>query len=296
MIGDRSRVTAPNTQHLTPDTQHPTPDTQHLMKRLAIIGTGAMGSAFAEGVISSGLLQPGQLTMADVDASRLKDLAARLGAATAPDNAAAVRGAEIVLLAVKPATVTHVLGEIAGAVDHRALIVSIAAGVKLETIESCLPDNVAVIRAMPNTCVRIGAGAIGFSCGESVTQKQARAAKAIFDAVGLSFQVPEKLLNAVTGLSGSGPAYVYLTIEALSDAGVRVGLPRDISLALASQTVLGAARMVLEKGEHPARLKDQVTSPGGTTIAGLDALERAGFRSALMEAVKAATRRADELG
>ena len=264
--------------------------------KLAVIGAGAMGSAFAEGVIAAGLFQPGEITLADADASRLKDLSDRLGCPAALDNAAAARGAQTVLLAVKPATVTEVLGDIAGAVDDTQLIVSIAAGVRLQTIESCLPDNVAVIRAMPNTCCRIGAGATGFSCGESVTQEQAQAAKAIFDAVGISVQVPEQMLNAVTGLSGSGPAYVYLTIEALSDAGVRVGLPRDISLALASQTVLGAARMVLEENEHPACLKDQVTSPGGTTIAGLDALERAGFRSALIEAVKAATRRADELG
>ena len=266
------------------------------MPRLAIIGCGAMGSAFARGVIAAGVCQPGEITIADADAALLEQVTTDLGAAAAPDNATAVTGAEIVLLAVKPPQINDVLGQIAGVISPGQLIVSIAAGVRLETMESCLPDGVPIIRAMPNTPCRVRAGAVGFSCSDAVTQRQADAATSIFDAVGISFQLPEHLLNAVTGLSGSGPAYVYLMIEALSDAGVRVGLPRNVALDLASQTVLGAARMVIDEHEHPARLKDQVTSPGGTTIAGLDALERAGFRSALMEAVKAATKRADELG
>jgi len=148
---------------------------------------------------------------------------------------------------------------------------------------------------MPNTPCRIREGAIGYSRGDFATDEHVAIAKKIFDAVGISFEVPERLLNAVTGLSGSGPAYVYVLIEALSDAGVRVGLPRNIASKLASQTVKGAAQMVTSSGEHPAILKDMVTSPGGTTIAGIDALERAGFRSALIEAVKAATNRAEEL-
>ena len=266
------------------------------MPRLAIIGCGAMGSAFARGVIAAGVCQGGEITISDADTALLEKVTTDLGAAAAPDNATAVSGAQIVLLAVKPPQIKDVLGQIAGVVSPGQLIVSIAAGVRLETMESCLPDGVPVIRAMPNTPCRVGAGAVGFSCSDAVTQRQADAARSIFDAVGISFQLPEHLLNAVTGLSGSGPAYVYLMIEALSDAGVRVGLPRNVALDLASQTVMGAARIVIDEDEHPARLKDQVTSPGGTTIAGLDALERAGFRSALMEAVKAATKRADELG
>ena len=255
-----------------------------------------MGSAFAKGVIDAGVYQPGEVTLADVDAARLKHVAAELGANAAPGNKAAISDAGVVLIAVKPVYVKRVLTEIADELSPDQVIVSIAAGVKLETIQSCLSDGTPVIRAMPNTPCRIGAGAIGFSCGEAVTEQQARSAKSIFDAVGTSHQVPEQLLNAVTGLSGSGPAYVYLIIEALSDAGVRVGLPRNIALDLASQTVSGAARMVVEEKEHPARLRDEVTSPGGTTIAGIDALERAGLRSALIEAVKAATQRAAELG
>ncbi|OFX15183.1 MAG: pyrroline-5-carboxylate reductase [Armatimonadetes bacterium RBG_16_58_9] len=261
-----------------------------------MIGGGAMGSAFAKGVIGAGVYKPGEVTIADVDADRLKQLTKELGATAAPDNKAAASGADVILIAVKPGYVKQVLGEIAGGLSRDQLIVSIAAGVKLDTITSCLPKGAPVVRAMPNTPCRIGAGATGFCCGEAVNQSQVQAAKRIFDAVGVAHQVPEQLINAVTGLSGSGPAYVYLIIEALSDAGVRVGLPRNIALDLAAQTVLGAARMVVEEKDHPARLKDQVTSPGGTTIAGIDALEHAGIRSALIEAVKAAANRADELG
>lgn len=266
------------------------------MAGLTIIGSGAMGSAFAKGVINSGAFKPEEVTLADVFASRLEKLARELGVKTTSDNKAAVSGADIILLALKPAIIGQVVKEIAGIVKQNQLIISIAAGVKLESVESAMPEGVGVIRVMPNTPCQIGAGAIGFCRGKAVNDSQVEAAKKVFDAVGISFEVPEKLLDAVTGLSGSGPAYVYVMIEALSDAGVRVGLPRDISLRLASQTVMGSAKMVLETGDHPARLKDQVTSPGGTTIAGVDELEKAGFRSALIEAVKAATKRSEELG
>ncbi|MCE5200045.1 MAG: pyrroline-5-carboxylate reductase [Armatimonadota bacterium] len=264
--------------------------------RLAVIGAGAMGSAFAKGVTAGGLFAPGEVTMVDVDVSRLECIAHELGVNTSSDSANAIKDADVILLAVKPGIVRDALGDIEAAVKPSQLIVSIAAGVKLEVLESSLPKGSAVVRAMPNTPCQISAGAVGFSRGRSVTDDQAAVAKRLFDAVGLSYEVPEKLLDAVTGLSGSGPAYVYVMIEALSDAGVRVGLPRDISTALSAQTVMGAARMVIEEGEHPAKLKDRVTSPGGTTIAGIDALERNGFRSSLIEAVKAATRRSEELG
>lgn len=263
--------------------------------RLAIIGAGAMGSAFAEGVISAGLVAPSDLALADVDSAALKKLADRLGAKSA-DNVSAAKDADVILLAIKPTLVTDVLAGIRDVLTEGKLIVSIAAGVKIESIESAIPKGVPVVRAMPNTPCRIRQGAIGFSRGTAAKDKHVEVAGRIFNSVGLSFEVPEKMLNAVTGLSGSGPAYVYLMIEALSDAGVRVGLPRDVALKLGAQTVAGASRMVLELNEHPARLKDQVTSPGGTTIAGIDALEGAGFRSAIMEAVKAATKRAEELG
>jgi pyrroline-5-carboxylate reductase len=265
------------------------------MAGLCIIGGGAMGAAFAKGVVSSGAIRPQEVIVADVDEHRLRKLADELGVRVATNNTDAAKGAEIVLVAVKPGIVPPVVEAIASVVSGKQLVISIAAGVSLEAIESRLHDGIGVIRAMPNTPCQIGAGAIGFSPGKAATRDQVDAAKRIFDAVGISVEVPEKLLSAVTGLSGSGPAYVYVMIEALSDAGVRVGLPRGIALKLAAQTVYGAARMVIDGGEHPALLKDQVASPGGTTIAGLDALEKAGFRSALIEAVKAAAKRSEEL-
>lgn len=254
-----------------------------------------MGAAFAKGVISSGVLQPDQVTIADVDESRLQGLARDLRVKVATDNVSAVKDADVILLAVKPPLVAGVAGRLAEVLTSNQLVLSIAAGVSLDQIEAVLPEGIGVVRAMPNTPCQVGAGAIGFSLGKAVSKGQAVAAKRIFDAVGISYEVPEKLLSAVTGLSGSGPAYVYVMIEALSDAGVRVGLPRPIATRLAAQTLFGAAKMVLDEGQHPAALKDQVTSPGGTTIAGIDALERAGFRSALIEAVKAATKRSEEL-
>lgn len=265
------------------------------MARIAVIGSGAMGSAFARGMISAGVYRPEEVLLADTDAARLKKTAGETGAVAADSNAAAAAGADIVLVVVKPAFVKDVAADIASSVAGK-LVIYIAAGVKLATVESGLPDGTPVISAMPNTPCRIGAGAIGFCRGRHATDEHVAAARRIFDAVGLSVEVPEKLMNAVTGLSGSGPAYVFIFIEALADAGVRMGLPRDIALKLGAQTVLGAARMVIEEDEHPARLKDQVTSPGGTTITALDVLERAGFRSAVIEAVKAATNRAEELG
>lgn len=266
------------------------------INRLTIIGAGAMGAAFASGVISAGLLEAGSITLADVDEARLKQVADKLGVSFTTSNQEACRGADVILIAVKPGIVFDVLSDISEVINTDQLLISIAAGVKLSAIELELPDEIGVIRAMPNTPCQIGAGAIGFSRGGFVSEEQAARASSIFDAVGLSYEVSDKQLDAVTGLSGSGPAYVYVMIEALSDAGVRVGLPRNIATDLAAQTVYGAAKMVLETREHPAKLKDQVTSPGGTTIAGVEALERNGFRSALIEAVKAATHRSEELG
>lgn len=254
-----------------------------------------MGPAFAAGVISSGLLKPKDITVTDIEEERLAKVSRELGVKTSTDNVEAARTADVILLAVKPALVPEVVEQIAPVVTKKQLIISIAAGVALKVIQERLPEGVAVVRAMPNTPCQIGAGATGFSPGSSADEEHIRIAKKIFDAVGISYEVPESLMNAITGLSGSGPAYVYLMIEALSDAGVGVGLSRSAALRLAAQTVYGAARMVLESGEHPAVLKDQVTSPAGTTIAAIDVLERAGLRSALMAAVKAATNRAKEL-
>jgi pyrroline-5-carboxylate reductase len=188
------------------------------------------------------------------------------------------------------------LTEIRPAVGTQHLVVSIAAGITLRQLAEGLGSEQRLVRVMPNTPCLLGASASGFSPGEAATAEDAALVQRLLDAVGRAFRLPEHLLDAVTGLSGSGPAFVYVMIEALSDGGVRVGLPRDVATALAAQTVLGAARMVLETGTHPGALKDMVASPGGTTIAGLHALERGGVRGALMDAVEAATLRATELG
>jgi pyrroline-5-carboxylate reductase len=189
-----------------------------------------------------------------------------------------------------------VLAELGKVILSSHVVISIAAGVTIREISTGLGSSVRLIRVMPNTPCLVGASATGYSPGSTATAEDVELVGRLFGAVGKAFRVSEPLLDAVTGLSGSGPAYVYTLIEALSDGGVRCGLPRDVALALAAQTVLGAAKMILETGQHPAVLKDAVTSPGGTTIAGLQVLERAGFRSAAIDAVEAATRRAQELG
>jgi pyrroline-5-carboxylate reductase len=264
--------------------------------KLAVIGTGAMGASLTKGVIAAGLFKPGDVTMSDIDSAKLKVCADTLGVNITKDNSEAVKGADIILLALKPNIMPIALSQISNSLQSGQLLISIAAGVKLQTMESHLPEGSAVIRAMPNTPSMVMAGATAFCRGNSCTDKHAEMGKNFFDAVGVSMEVQEKMLDAVTGLSGSGPAYVYIMIEALSDAGVRVGLTRDVALRLAAQTVMGSALMVIQSGEHPGALKDKVTSPGGTTIAGIDALEKSGFRSALIEAVKAATKRSEELG
>jgi pyrroline-5-carboxylate reductase len=204
--------------------------------------------------------------------------------------------AEIVFIAVKPGIVPVVLREVSGAITPQHLVISIAAGVPIASMESLLPAGARVVRVMPNTPCLVGASATAFALGKNATAQDAACVKTIFDAVGKTFLVEEKLLDAVTGLSGSGPAYVYLVIEALADGGVHMGLPREIATALAAQTVMGAARMVLETRHHPAQLRDMVTSPGGTTMAGLHALECGNLRAAIMNAVEAATERSKELG
>jgi pyrroline-5-carboxylate reductase len=261
---------------------------------VAVLGVGAMGSALVRGWLSAEIIEPDRIAVYDVMPGRAAELAAELGVHAADDPLAAVAGADAVLLAVKPADVRGALEQIAAA-QPAPLLVSIAAGVPLATLESCVP-RWPVVRVMPNTAALVGAAASAYALGHAADESHARLAERLLSAVGRAWPVKESLLNAVTGLSGSGPAYVYLAIEALADGGVRCGLPRDVAQALAAQTLLGAARMVLETGQHPAALKDKVCSPGGTTIAGVAALEAHGFRAALIEAVTAATRRADELG
>ena len=264
-------------------------------QRVGVLGVGAMGSALVKGWLAAGLLKPDQITAYDVATGYLEQIADELGVTAASAASEAASGADVLLLAVKPYDVeTALQAALAGVPAGPPLIISIAAGVPLSKLAAAAPGR-AVIRVMPNTPALVGAAASAYARGDQATDEHAAIAQELLGAVGRAQEVPEKLLNAVTGLSGSGPAYIYLLIEALSDGGVRCGLPRSTAIELAAQTVLGAAQMVLETGEHPGVLKDKVTSPGGTTIAGLAVLEQAGFRSALIEAVTAATKRADEL-
>jgi pyrroline-5-carboxylate reductase len=264
--------------------------------RIGFLGAGAMGEALAGGLLASGV-RAASLRLSDPDPARRKRVEQALGLATTDDNAALVAASDLVVLAVKPQVAPGVLATLAGEPDvARPLWISIAAGIRIARLEAALGEGVRVIRAMPNTpaLVRSGATAI---CGNAAANAEDLArARALFESVGTCWVAPrEALLDAVTGLSGSGPAYVFVFLEALGDAGVRMGLPRDAAYQLAFQTVLGAAKLAIEDGRHPAALKDQVTSPGGTTIAGLERLEAGGFRAAIYDAVAAATRRSQEL-
>lgn len=265
-------------------------------KTLAVLGAGMMGGALARGLVACGAMPPSGLRLFDTHAAKAESLAAELGsgAQAAPTSQAAVADADLVLLAVKPPMIAGVLAEIAPFVLPSQLVLSIAAGVRLATMEALLP-GVPLIRTMPNTPCLVGLGATALSRGTHATEEHLRLAQSLFAAVGLSVVVPEPLLDAVTGLSGSGPAYIYLVIEALADGGVKEGLTRDTARLLAAQTVLGAAQMVLSSDQHPAQLKDNVTTPGGTTIAALHVLERAGLRTALIDAVQASADRSREL-
>jgi pyrroline-5-carboxylate reductase len=232
----------------------------------------------------------------DVAPERLDFIRRETGVETTRDGLSVVRRSQILILAVKPTIIPSVLQEIRDEITADHLVISIAAGIRLSRLEEGLPTTARVVRVMPNTPCLVGETAAGFALGRNATDADRKMVEHILAAVGKSVCLDEKLLDAVTGLSGSGPAYVYMMIEALADGGVRVGLPRDVSLKLAAQTVLGAAKMVLETGAHPGELKDRVASPGGTTIAGIHELERAGFRGAVINAVKAGTERAKELG
>jgi pyrroline-5-carboxylate reductase len=264
---------------------------------LAILGTGMMGGALARGLVRSGALPPGSVRLFDIEAARAEQVANDLGAGarTCQSPREAVEQSSAVLVAVKPAIVPDLLTSISPAVTQDRLVISIAAGIRLSKIEALLSPDAPVVRAMPNTPCLIGAGATALCRGTFAGDAHLQTAHSLFAAVGQSVEVDERLMDAVTGLSGSGPAYVYLMIEALADGGVKAGLPRDTARLLAAQTVLGAAEMALKSGEHPAQLKDNVTTPGGTTIAGLAVLERAGLRSALIDAVQAAAERSKEL-
>lgn len=263
---------------------------------VGFLGAGKMATALAQGFVRAGLVTAKQIIASDTFAAAAAAFAKDVGAKTTAFNPDVVKSADVLVLAVKPDQVAGVLAEIREHLTDKHLIISIAAGVTIARLESALPDGARVIRVMPNTPALVGQSATGFALGKSASAADGELAKKLFSSVGVAFQVKEALLDAVTGLSGSGPAYVYQFIEALSDGGVASGLPRDIATKLAAQTVLGAAKMVLETGQHPGALKDMVTSPGGTTIEGLHELEKGKLRGTVMSAVRAATDKSKKLG
>lgn len=262
---------------------------------VGFVGAGQMAGALAGAWQAAGLLRVAESWACDPDETARRRFSERTGIGCVGEIPS-VLGVPLVVLATKPQQIPTAMAQLRGKLPAEGvLVVSIAAGVMLRTLEEGLGPSARLVRVMPNTPCLVGASASGLTAGTSATAEDVALVEGLFNAVGKAFCLPESLLDAVTGLSGSGPAYVYVMIEALADGGVRVGLPRNMALTLAAQTVLGAARMVLETGQHPALLKDAVASPGGTTIAGLQALERAGVRAGLIDAVEAATRRAREL-
>jgi pyrroline-5-carboxylate reductase len=263
---------------------------------IAFLGAGNMAEALVKGLLRAHVASPSEIICTDRRTERGPELTHKYGIRFQKDNLAAVREAGIVVLSVKPQAMNKLLEEIKPGLDQSKLVISIAAGVPIEAIERKVGHGIRIIRTMPNTPALVGAGATALSAGEHATEADLAQARALFEAVGLAVVVDEPLLDAVTGLSGSGPAYIFLIIEALSDGGVKAGLARDQAQELAAQTVLGSAKLLIETGEHPGRLKDQVTSPGGTAIAGLHTLEAGGLRTTLMDAVEAATFRSRELG
>jgi pyrroline-5-carboxylate reductase len=267
-----------------------------LTEKIGVIGAGKIGSAIARGIIRAGLVNKESVMSSDVREELRQAIARDLDIKVTPDNGALCDFAEIIILAVKPQIVDPVAREIAKKLGKSKLLVSVAAGVPLGRIETHLERGARVVRVMPNIPCVIGAGAAGFAGGGHATAADLEKVGAILNSFGVGLAVEEKYLDAVTGLSGSGPAYVFLFMEALADGGVQVGLSRDVALKLAMQTVYGAARMALESNKHLSELKDEVTSPGGTTIAGLYAMEQNGFRGTVMKAVVSATRRSQELG
>lgn len=262
---------------------------------VGFVGAGNMAGALVKGLLAAKALPADRIWASDVRPERLELFAGTHGIRTTPDNHALVRAVDVLVLSVKPQALDKVLDAIGGDVSGQ-LVVSICAGVPIEALEARLPEKTRVVRAMPNTAAIVDAGATAVAPGTYATEADVEKARALFSAVGKVVTLEEALLDAVTGLSGSGPAYVMLMIEALADGGVKVGLHRDTALLLAAQTVYGSAKLLLDTGEHPGRLKDMVTSPGGTAIAGLHTLEAGGLRRTLIDAVEAATERSAELG
>jgi len=263
--------------------------------KVGIAGGGAMGEALVRGLLAAGTHSPAELMVSEVYGPRREYLERETGIGTVAENQRLVEFGEVLVLAVKPHVVGDVAAEVRSGLRPSQTVISIAAGVSLEYIEESLGGGFPVIRVMPNTPALVGAAASAYCLGRCAGSRDEARARTVLEAVGLAVQVEERLLDAVTGLSGSGPAYMFLVLEALADGAVRMGLPRDVSAMLAAQTMYGAAKMALETGEHTGRLKDMVVTPGGTTAAGLFALEAGGVRAALQRAVQEATERAREI-
>jgi len=263
---------------------------------LGFIGAGKMATALAAGLVRAGIVTDQQILASDTSEAARAEFARQTRIRTTCSNAEVTQFARVLLLAVKPGQVREVLADISKDFSADHLLISIAAGVSLATLEQALPAGARVIRVMPNTPALVGASASAFALGRSARREDGELTQKLLGTVGLAVELKESLLDAVTGLSGSGPAYVYLMIEALSDGGVAAGLPREIATKLASQTVFGAAKMVLETGLHPGALKDMVASPGGTTIEGLCELEKGGLRGTIISAVRAAAEKSKKLG
>ncbi len=264
-------------------------------KRVAFLGAGKMGGIILQALLKKGLLKPASTCATVAHEERAKALAAKLKVSVGTNNAKAVKGADIIVIGVKPQVVEEVAREIAPHLTPRQVIVSVAASVPTSMIERALPPNIPVIRAMPNTPCILGSGMTAICKGKHASAEQVALTCHMFDVVGRTVVVDEKHMDAVTGLSASGPAYIYIILESLAEAGVKVGLPRDVATLLAAQTTLGAAKVVLETGDHPALLKDAVTTPAGCTIDAIMELEEGKLRVTLIKAVVKAAQRAKEL-
>lgn len=265
-------------------------------KQVGFLGAGNMGEAIIKGLLQTGLVPAASIAAADARADRLRQIAKQYGVRAAASNRDLVAAADLVILAVKPQTMASVLKEIAGAVDRAPLLISIAAGVPVAALRAALGKPARLIRVMPNTPALVLEGVTAIARAEGLEAGDLELAQELFGAVGRVVVLDEDALDAVTGLSGSGPAYVAIVIESLADGGVQMGLDRATAMTLAAQTVLGSARLILETGMHPGQLKDMVSSPGGTTIAGIAALEEGGVRRTFISAVERATQRSRELG
>ncbi len=266
-----------------------------IQQKIGFIGAGRMAESLISGMLEAGLAPAGRIFASDPSEERRQAVRRLIGENVFSDNSELVDACDVIVLSVKPNVLAHVAAEVAVRIGERRLLLSIAPGITLKQLAKQFGAT-RVIRAMPNTPATVGMGATAFCTSKGVDEGDSRLAESIFSAVGLCIEVTEDLMDAVTGLSGSGPAYAFMAIQALSDGGVKMGLGRADATRLAAQTLLGAAGLVLSSGEHPEKLKDAVTTPGGTTIEGLHALERSGFRKALIDAVEAATLKSRELG